>query len=203
MTRTARTITVVLASLVALALFAAGASAQGSTTPSAWLARLPSVLSALPHSEGDVQRVLASQLPPGVRYVAHPTSSYPCTLASGQRGMCPAISFAIELDRPLPARTVARALGLRDPRIYSADVHMRSWSIHETGTRETYRTGFMPTYGAWTVRAMTERPRGPLPSEHIGPSPAFRLGARDRVARIVISLDLSQPHDGVPPRAVR
>lgn len=186
-----------------MALLATAASAQRPGSPAVWLARLPAMLEALPNTEADVQRLVSGPAPQrGIRYVARPSSRYPCTLPSGARGTCSALAFAIELDPPVRASAVARALGLTEPRIVSGDVHQRSWSIVET---RPFRDGILaaqtPTYGAWQVSATTARPGGPLPTDRVGPSPAYPAGGHDLVSRIEISLDLSAPHPGVPPRA--
>lgn len=203
MTRRAPRVGGALALTAVMVLLATAASAQRPGSPTVWLARLPAMLEALPHDEAAVQRLVAGRAPQhGIRYVARPTSRYPCTLPSGARGMCPALAFAIELDPPVRANAVARALGITEPRIVSSDVHQRSWSILETRPfRDGLLAGDTPTYGAWQVRAMTARPGGPLPSDRVGPSPAYPAGGHDLVSSVEVSVDLSVPHPGVPPRA--
>lgn len=188
-----------------MALLVSAASAQRPGSPTVWLARLPAMLEALPHTEAEVQRLVSGRAPQhGIRYVARPTGHYPCTLPSGARDTCAALAFAIELDPPVRANAVARALRLTEPRIVSGDVHQESWSIEETRPfRDGLLAGHTPTHGVWQVRAITARPGGPLPPDRVGPSPAYPVGGHDLVSRIEISIDLSAPHPGVPPRATR
>lgn len=203
--RRARTMALLIAPALLLGTIA---SAQRSGEPrEAWITSLVAAVRALPATEADVQRMCdapATPLPSGVTCSTHPVSSYPCTLANGQPGTCAAPGLTFTFDPPMPAAPIVRALGLTEPRIASSDVHQTSWSIIGTRPFEgDRRAGDDAILGVWRARAHSERPSGPLPREHVGPSPAYAVRRATRVTRLSFSLDLEHPHPGVSPRRVR
>jgi hypothetical protein len=69
----------------------------------------------------------------------------------------------LTLDPPQDAAKLCADWGI-EPLAYSGDVHQHSWGLPPLNA------------GRWTLHArLRTRPPGPLPTQHIGPSPAYDI----------------------------